>query len=332
MSTLTAPRRPAKPARLEATLALAISHQVYAVTPIRGIQDPEVLKAFRLEKKSDPDAVYDVALTVHGLECTCPDFEARHRGLPTQGCKHVQALVGLGLLERPAAATPMGFIPPAAPAVEETPAVPQIPAEPVPAAPAVEPAAACCPADEPAPCVPCALAPAPADPAKPWLSAEDVAFRATVARVCATTAAEDHPAGPASWPAWTDEVWATDDEPTPCAAREAPPPPVNTASIPPAAPADSGPDSWGDWSDEELFETVYAPALLPLDEWIEAQAVMYSRMGTPAAALVAGAISALVTECRILGASNTTDFHDRKAAYSAGREALDADARNRPAH
>lgn len=133
MATVASPRRPSRPkAAHVVTLALAIDHQCYGVSPIRGIADPDVVKAFRLEKKSDRDAVYDVALTVRGLECDCPDFEARHRGLPTQGCKHIRALVELGLLDRPTAPSPR--------VADEFD---------VPAAPA------CCAPAEPAPCEAC---------------------------------------------------------------------------------------------------------------------------------------------------------------------------------
>jgi hypothetical protein len=43
--------------------------------------------------------VYDLLLTTDGrCECTCPDFEARHRGLPTQGCKHIRGVKAAGML------------------------------------------------------------------------------------------------------------------------------------------------------------------------------------------------------------------------------------------
>jgi hypothetical protein len=36
-----------------------------------------------------------------GSSCECPDFKARHRGLPTAGCKHIQAIRAAGLLVAP---------------------------------------------------------------------------------------------------------------------------------------------------------------------------------------------------------------------------------------
>src|SRR4051794_25594097 len=103
MSTLTRPRPRVKSSKPEpvVSLALAIDHQVYMVTPIRA-QDPEILRGFPLEKKSD-QSIYDVAThRSHGHECTCPDFEVRHRGIDNSGCKHIKALVKLGLLDAPA--------------------------------------------------------------------------------------------------------------------------------------------------------------------------------------------------------------------------------------
>jgi hypothetical protein len=43
--------------------------------------------------------VYDVAATAHGDTCTCPDQTYRHEGRDDIGCKHVQALRLMGLLD-----------------------------------------------------------------------------------------------------------------------------------------------------------------------------------------------------------------------------------------
>jgi hypothetical protein len=81
---------------------MARDHQVYGLTLIRGIQDPDIRVCWRLEKKSDLDKVYDVAVHAHGgTSCTCPDWETRYYDFNTAGCKHIKGLVALGLIEAP---------------------------------------------------------------------------------------------------------------------------------------------------------------------------------------------------------------------------------------
>jgi hypothetical protein len=360
MSTMTQTRRPVKPAAPKArvvTLALAIDHVVYSVTPIRGIEDPEILKAFRLEKKSDADAVYDVALTVHGLECSCPDFEARHRGLPTAGCKHVRALVELGLLERPAVVTPIGVTPAAVatngcqaveatPIVEETSKVQQRIAEPSPAVEEPAPAKVdaiewanaiagkaweaasaeqrafatlilnndtgyysgrrivapgrpveellaeakssvegpCCSPAEPAPCVECTEASVPAEPAdeaRPWLTAADVAFRAEVARVIAT------------------------EEPRPA------PSPVELIGA-----TEGGPECWPAWVDEDIWVSADEPRL-SLVEAVAHEAAVYRARGTALGDFLAGHLAELARTIAFTGATTIEQFVDRRAAIDA---------------
>src|SRR4051794_6998401 len=103
MMTQKAPK--VKPARAELTVSLciAINHQVYEVTPILGITDHEVVRAWRLVKKGADGNVYDVAERVDCVECTCPDFEVRRRGLDAAGCKHCKALRVAGLIDGPGA-------------------------------------------------------------------------------------------------------------------------------------------------------------------------------------------------------------------------------------
>jgi hypothetical protein len=43
-------------------------------------------------------ASYRVTLEPSGPSCECPDFEHRHRGLPTQGCRHIRSLRAVGLI------------------------------------------------------------------------------------------------------------------------------------------------------------------------------------------------------------------------------------------
>jgi len=60
-------------------------------------------RVVRLTKESSgdrPNEVHDVVQGPSRTTCTCKDFQYRHAGLDfTQGCKHVQSLVGFGLVE-----------------------------------------------------------------------------------------------------------------------------------------------------------------------------------------------------------------------------------------
>ena len=155
MATLTQPRKSSKPKspRPEpvVSLCMGLDHQVYGLTKIRGIQDPNVRTCWRLEKKSDLGCVYDVAIHAHGGTCcTCPDWETRHFDFNTAGCKHIKGLVALGLIDAPKPVS-VRIDEPAAPVVPE--ARHDAP-EPTPIVePAPEPAACC--DDAAAPCGPC---------------------------------------------------------------------------------------------------------------------------------------------------------------------------------
>ncbi len=182
MASATLPRsRKAAKTALKVSLCLAIDHTAYAVTPIRS-QDTDVIRAWRLVKQSNREDVYDVAETVHGFDCTCPDFETRRRGLDEAGCKHCKAAVIAGLIDAPNAAVDRAIRKAAEPGpVEQAPAqvagvtrprdefdepaAPKIPAELPPAAGAApEPAEAkCCAPTEPAPCSACLEVPAETD-------------------------------------------------------------------------------------------------------------------------------------------------------------------------
>ncbi|WP_406699114.1 hypothetical protein V5E97_09565 [Singulisphaera sp. Ch08] len=100
MATVAPVRRQVKPRHFAVTLSLEITGTAYSVAPITEIQDETIEKSWRLEKFGNPDAIYDVARGTDGiLQCTCPDYEARHRGLSLTGCKHCRAVVAMGLLE-----------------------------------------------------------------------------------------------------------------------------------------------------------------------------------------------------------------------------------------
>ena len=79
-------------------MTLHITGTTYAVVP--SPCDPEAAtKVFRL-RKADRTA-YHVAATLHGLICDCPDFTFHRDGRDPAGCKHIKALVAVGLLARP---------------------------------------------------------------------------------------------------------------------------------------------------------------------------------------------------------------------------------------
>jgi ATPase family associated with various cellular activities (AAA) len=54
-------------------------------------------KVVRLSKADG--TTYEVTQGAEWTTCDCPDHKARHEGLRTEGCKHVRALVGAGLVE-----------------------------------------------------------------------------------------------------------------------------------------------------------------------------------------------------------------------------------------
>jgi hypothetical protein len=72
----------------------------YAVEPIPAGEFG--LAAARVTKLVNGET-YDVIRTHDGrCECSCADFECRHRGLPTEGCKHIRVLKVAGFLDAPA--------------------------------------------------------------------------------------------------------------------------------------------------------------------------------------------------------------------------------------
>ena len=81
-----------RPGRCRLTLTINGLH--YAVRPIASQAD-DVPRAFRLSRKDD---VYDVAQTVHGPTCDCPDFIFRRDGLDPLGCLHIRAMRAVGML------------------------------------------------------------------------------------------------------------------------------------------------------------------------------------------------------------------------------------------
>jgi len=66
------------------------------VTPLACGPGVDARRAYRLIKGDG--SAYDLAETEHGPQCDCPDSIFRRDGLDPDGCKHVQALVRLGLI------------------------------------------------------------------------------------------------------------------------------------------------------------------------------------------------------------------------------------------
>jgi hypothetical protein len=90
-------RRDIRPARAVCRLTMDINGTGYDIHPL-PTEAYAALKAYRL-KKSDGTA-YDVAQTVHGLTCDCPDFIFHRDGIDPAGCKHIKAMVTCGLLDQ----------------------------------------------------------------------------------------------------------------------------------------------------------------------------------------------------------------------------------------
>ncbi|WP_435007057.1 hypothetical protein P12x_004458 [Tundrisphaera lichenicola] len=86
-------KRPAISYRLE----LKIGETVYDVESLPNAPDAGG-RAFRLTKADG--TAYDVAQTAYGPECDCPDYIFRRDGIDPEGCKHVKAVVGSGLILR----------------------------------------------------------------------------------------------------------------------------------------------------------------------------------------------------------------------------------------
>jgi len=64
-------------------------------------EDDQIHRAFRLRRKPfQSDIIFDVADTVHGAVCDCPDFVFRRDRLDPKGCLHIRAMRAVGLLGR----------------------------------------------------------------------------------------------------------------------------------------------------------------------------------------------------------------------------------------
>ncbi len=81
-----------RPGRCRLTLTINGLH--YGVRRIDS-EDDAVTRAFRLTRNDD---IYDVAQTVHGPVCDCPDFIFRRDGRDPDGCLHIRAMRAVGIL------------------------------------------------------------------------------------------------------------------------------------------------------------------------------------------------------------------------------------------
>jgi hypothetical protein len=320
MSSLPAPAPSAKPrsrpftctlVALDGTGALiTINGARYHAEPISPGEDGTA--AFVLTKPNGDS--YAVIRTHAGLvECDCPDYEARHRGLDCLPCKHGKALVELGLIDAPRPQMPTSNVRAARLAEAPGPVAnrrPLISANLTPdGAPlpppgpgrdefgclldpsegrqakleAAEAVPACCDASEPDPCAACVQA-APESFADQLAAAVYQPTEADLAEMHAHHAtAETRELGmipteadPADWPSWTDEDrW----EPT-----------------------------------DELGEHT-----LTLAELIEHEADRWRRVGTLAGVLIGNHLAELASAVRLVQASTPETAMDRIATLERDR-------------
>jgi hypothetical protein len=90
-------RKPARPPHGLARLMLVVNGTSYTIRTIPC--DPSAaLKAFRLRKVDGTH--YNVATTEYGPVCDCPDFVFNRDGIDPDGCKHIKAMIAVGLIEK----------------------------------------------------------------------------------------------------------------------------------------------------------------------------------------------------------------------------------------
>src|SRR5690349_3436173 len=98
MATASKPatRHPIRPAHGVCRLTLTLNGARYAVRPVRCDREA-ALRCYSLRKADGTQ--YNVAQTIHGAECDCPDFAFHRDGVDPNGCKHIRALAVLGMLD-----------------------------------------------------------------------------------------------------------------------------------------------------------------------------------------------------------------------------------------
>src|SRR5215213_7240330 len=100
MSTLAPASRTRKPARSAhgtCGLTLTINGTAYRMRPLGSDTAFGTIRAFRLTKQDG--ITYDVAQTIEGNTCDCPDHVFHRDGLDPAGCKHLKALRACGVLD-----------------------------------------------------------------------------------------------------------------------------------------------------------------------------------------------------------------------------------------
>ena len=88
-------RKPRPPVHGTARLTLFVNGTAYNVRPIAV--DPSLAsQAYRLRKADG--TTYTVAMTEYGGSCTCGDYVFHRDGLDPTGCKHIKAMIAVGLI------------------------------------------------------------------------------------------------------------------------------------------------------------------------------------------------------------------------------------------
>jgi hypothetical protein len=320
MSTVTA--------RVE---SVTIKGQVYAVEPIPPGEDGTA--AYVLTKRDGTS--YAVIRTHAGLvECDCPDYEARHRGLDCLPCKHGAALVDAGLIDAPRPAMPTANVraarlaeapgpvanrrplisanltpdgaplPPPGPGRDEFGVLDwpserrqakQEPARAIAGVEAAESSTPCCDPAEPAPCSACART-APVVPHEDPCPQPAGGFADTLVDAVYRPTAAD-----------LAEMHAHH---VAAEARE-------LGMI----PAEADPADWPSWTDADRWVPVddRAEDLLTLDELIDHEADRYRKVGTLAGLLIGNHLAGLASAVRLARTNHPAIAMDRIATLERDR-------------
>jgi hypothetical protein len=89
-------RKAAPPPHGVTRLTLSINGTDYTVRPL-WCDGVHASRLFRLRKVGTPKR-YCVAQTPDGAVCDCPDWVFNRDGIDPDGCKHIKAMVAVGLL------------------------------------------------------------------------------------------------------------------------------------------------------------------------------------------------------------------------------------------
>lgn len=336
MSILSASRASTKPIRrpVVAELVLHINTVPYVLVLIAP--GPDNTKAVRLVKHGNADTVYDVCRTNQGeLRCDCPDFEVRSGDQVGYRCKHLTALVLVGLVEAPAVPAPAFVHVPdefdeVKPVETVEPATLEIsrvepPARVVPAFDlgwhlsmnAVVEKRAAWLTSKPAEGV--HSMDTPADPRDVVIIDEDGTPLETPREMAERHRAE-HAAAVAELMDGTNPFLPTarQVESIHCCSPSEPMPCLGCSTH--TFPEDF---SGEDWRDDERYEL--GPETDPFDAWIRRQADAYGKIKTPRAAWLARKLADLADEAAFLDADSPDAFDDRReVCLDAARDAAEA--------